>query len=105
MGYSVYWANERWQGYGVTAPCDFIGCNEEIHRGLGWQIIEDEDNEVPNFFGCNKHDYQPLKKFEINLEKESKEWLNHVLTDDSWKEWRLENPELEKKYQLLKEGN
>lgn len=117
MGYSVYWANKRWQGYGVLAFCDFKDCTKEINRGMGFQnendIQEvDEDGEIvksspPNTFCCNDHSYSdPDEDCEINLNKEHPKWFKHVLTDNSWEQWRKENPETAGKYrnQLKKAG-
>ena len=100
MGYGVYWMNKRWQGYSVPAPCDFIGCDKIIDRGLGYKH-SDDDVEAPCIFTCEDHSNKQIQNFEINLKKESQEWIKHVLNDDSWKRWRDENPEIVKKYEQL----
>ena len=102
MGYGVYWANGRWQGYEIPAFCDYPGCKEEIDRGMGWQHQEDEE-EPPSVFCCLDHTLEPIELFEVE-EKEHPEWLKHILTDESWKEWRNKEPEIVKKYKaMLKE--
>jgi len=99
MGYQVYWANGRWQGYGVPAYCDHKGCKEEIDRGMGFAQYK-YDNQPPAFF-CEKHmpDFEKfIDDYEIDLGKEHPEWLSHVLNDESWKQWREENPDIVKEY-------
>ena len=100
MGYQVYWANGRWQGYGVPAYCDYPGCKEEIDRGIGYKH-QDDDESPPLVFCCTKHKYQDLPDYFEPEEKENPEWINHLLTDDSWEEWRIENPEIVEKYKSL----
>lgn len=98
MSYSVYWMNERFQGYGVPAYCDCNGCKTKIDRGLGYQHEEDKDNMYPSIFVCNKHQNKKLSKIKVDYTREHTEWLTHVLNDESWAEWRKDNPELVKKY-------
>lgn len=100
MGYQVYWANGRWQGYGVPAYCDHKGCKEEIDRGLGYRH-EKDDKFCPDKFVCKKHSSCNLKNVEIDLGKEHPEWLRHVLTDESWKQWRKENPKIAENYKRV----
>ena len=90
MGYSVYWMYGRWQGYGVTAYCDYPGCNEIIDRGMGY--THEEAKEDNNVFCCNNHQHEPLESFEIDYDRECKEWLEWILSHESWDIWRLENP-------------
>ena len=104
MGYSVYWANGRWQGYGVIAICDHKKCLTGIDRGLSFQHISDKDNSPPSVFCCEKHEYANPGQFELNLDKESPDWLKHVLEDESWEGWRTENPEMVEKYKQLHSG-
>jgi|LGOV01.1.fsa_nt_gb hypothetical protein len=92
MGYAVYEANDRWQGYGVPAFCDYPGCKKKIDRGMGYQHEEDKKNSPPNVFCCSDHQYEKLDSFEVES-KESPEWVTHLLDDPSWSEWRAENPD------------
>lgn len=101
MGYQVYWVNNRWQGYGVPAYCDYPGCKEEIDRGMGYSHLEDSEGMTPNIFSCKKHESESPDSFEIDLKKEHPEWLNHILNDKSWNQWRTENPDIVTKYKEL----
>jgi hypothetical protein len=103
MGYSVYWANGRWQGYGVPAYCDYPGCKEKIDRGMGWQHKEEKEFSDPYTFCCSKHCHEPLESFYVDTEIEHPEWLKHILTDDSWKQWRDEKPEIVERYRKILE--
>ncbi len=101
MGYGVYWTNGRWQGYGIPAYCDYPGCKEEIDRGMGY--AHDKEEMPSSVFCCKKHQEEKLNSFEVE-EKEHPEWLNHILTDESWEKWRNEAPEMIEKYKkMLKE--
>jgi hypothetical protein len=101
MGYSVYWANGRWQGYGIPAYCDYPGCSEEIDRGMRFQHEEDLENGTPSVFVCNKHQETLIEEIEVDYDREHPEWLKHILTDESWELWREENPEIVSKYKKL----
>lgn len=99
MGYSVYWNNGRWQGYGVPAYCDYPGCKEKIDRGMGY--THNDDKEDNNIFCCQKHQDISIDSFEVDTDREHPEWLNHILTDHSWKQWREDEPEIVEKYKLM----
>lgn len=112
MGYSVYEEPDknRWAGYGVPAECDMPGCSAKIFRGLDYKCdtifryedvvdngevidqIEYEDVGCGLFF-CHDHLYQTEKHEGILPKLDSKEWVQFMLTDESWAEWRTENPE------------
>lgn len=102
MRYGVYQANGRVQGYEIPAYCDYPGCREKIDRGMGY--AHDEDKEMPpSVFCCEKHKYKDINSFQVE-EKETVEWLNHILTDESWEQWRKDEPEIVEKYKkMLKE--
>jgi hypothetical protein len=102
MGYQVYWANGRWQGYGVTAYCDHNGCKKEIDRGMGYRYDGGNGTFSLDVFVCQKHQYCDLETIGIDLNKEHPDWINHVLKDDAWKQWRDENPEIVEKYKRLR---
>ncbi len=99
MGYSVYWSNGRFQGYGVPAYCDYPGCTAKINRGLAYAV--DEDESTPRFFSCEHHKNEMLFDFEINDKKENLDWIKHILTDESWSQWRKENAYIVRKYTEL----
>lgn len=101
MGYAVYWANGRWQGYGIPAYCDHKGCYEEIDRGIGYQYEGEEETFAPSLFVCNRHQGSSLENLGIDLNKEHPQWLKHILEDDSWKPWRDENPDVVSRYHKI----
>ena len=114
MGYQVYEVGgDRWGGYGVPAICEHPDCNEEIDRGMAhacggepfseyggcdryfcgkhlvWHCFntgnkERECKEVCE--RCNKY------KEPFPYKPETQKWIDHLLTDESWAEWRKENP-------------
>lgn len=96
MGWSIGWDSDhgRWRGYGVPAYCDAKGCMVEIDRGLGWvcdahlgdEDFNDEDHPV---FVCGKHTCADVDWSDV---PEHPTWLEHVLSDDSWAQWRTDNP-------------
>jgi hypothetical protein len=111
MGWSIGF-DSNWNrdiGYGVPATCDHPGCNKEIDRGLsyvcGGEPFGGEhgcglyfciDHLV--FAGearrsvllCNRCRYG--KKPYIP-KPDTQDWINWKLTDESWQQWRDENPE------------
>lgn len=119
MGWSIGY-DDNWQrdiGYGVPAYCDEPGCGAEIDRGLSYVCCSEEpyggDNGCGLYF-CGKH--QKTKyPLDVDGEEDDSEdpicghgdgyvatadhpdWISHKLTDESWAEWRAENPtEVEK---------
>lgn len=82
--------HQRDIGYGVPAFCDHPGCGEEINRGLGYRC-EDENCGCSKFYclthryARHTHDAPPSRVHPL--------WRNHLLTDNSWRLWRLANPE------------
>lgn len=112
MGYSVYEDRAardhgvlRWAGYMVPAECDFPTCDEEIDRGLAYRCEEyvryewDEDTEEEFEFEeegcglsfCGAHQYHPDHGDGVIPKPDTKEWVEHILTDESWEQWRAEN--------------
>lgn len=94
MGYSIGW-DSRWKryiGYGVPAYCDQPGCDEEIDRGMGWQC-EIEECGCRKFY-CRNHLYDTDHHTHVAPPARWHPlWRDHVLTDESWKEWRDKHPE------------
>ncbi|MFZ4843938.1 hypothetical protein [Mycetocola saprophilus] len=115
--------NNRWAGYGVPAVCDWPECDTAIDRGMafkcedhgtfklflnGEEIDYDRYEDEPDaeeewveaegceFFLCHAH-LDDRDKFDHGTLKvgkpDSVEWLKHMLTDESWADWRTENPE------------
>jgi len=114
MGWSIGF-DSKWQrdiGYGVPAQCDHPDCATEIHRGLhfvcGGQPYGGEHG--CGLFFCDDH---MLYTIPVNLEADlhqvcsrcfddeepfppkpdSFAWLRHKLLDESWQQWRDQNPE------------
>lgn len=111
MGWSVGWDSKhrRWRGYGVPAYCEVPGCDETIDRGLAY-LCGDGEKGCGQFF-CPAHlwfnarhgDPQMCERCcdeepPFPLKPEHPEWLQHILTDDSWDQWRQENPETVERY-------
>lgn len=109
MGYAVYEDRtardrgvERWAGYGVPATCDTSGCEVEINRGMGYQCWGEEAEAgrlgehtsdgcmgCGNFF-CEGHRFGDHRA--VAPKPDTAEWERHMLTDESWEQWREENP-------------
>lgn len=103
MGYQVYWNsdNQRWQGYGVPAECDYIECYEPIDRGMGWQC-ESSKCRCEMFY-CVNHHHMKHDDFAIEPKGETEEWIRHILKDPSWKEFRKDKPEIVQHYMEMLE--
>ena len=105
VGYDSEWKRDI--GYGVPSICDHPDCNEEIDRGLGYVcgngVYGGEDG--CGLFFCSKHqvgDHQNCERCAEDKEPfkptpDTQEWINWKLTDESWQQWRDENPEEVKK--------
>lgn len=113
MGYAVYedgnardYGVERWAGYGVPGICDLPGCENELPfgRGLGnkcerrYDYDDETDDEVISdgcgMYFCGEHLEMSCDHDGIKPKPDTAEWIAHVLTDESWSDWRTENPEL-----------
>lgn len=98
--------DERWRrdiGYGVPAFCDFPRCNEKIDRGLSYVCCDEQPHGGDRGCGlyfCGAHqrydgrcsrcaNYHPP----FRPKPDHPDWIAHKLTDESWAEWRAENPE------------
>lgn len=109
MGYGVYqdhdardWGVLRWAGYMVPAECDWPDCHEKIDRGLGYKCEEhtEFDDEVEDvmategcgLYFCSEHRYQEREHEEIIPKPDVLAWRRWQLYDESWGEWRDENP-------------
>jgi hypothetical protein len=107
MGYAVYQIEGRWCGYGVPATCDFPRCGAAIDRGMDYCCGgEPQAEKGCGLYFCSNHlwisatddDPQMCERccdeeppFEPT--PDTAEWAEHVTTDDSWAQWREENPE------------
>lgn len=105
LGYDNNW--DRDIGYGVPAFCDHPECNEKIDRGLahvcGGEPYGGEDG--CGLYFCGSHLYfaqrgpQRCEKCvgghqtTFLAKPDHPEWIEWKLTDESWAQWRAENPE------------
>lgn len=124
MGYQVYRdveGNDRWAGYGVPAECDWADCAKRIDRGLGckcedhggYELILDGESidylridDEPaaeeewvetagcGLYFCESHRVLTDRHDGVAPKPDSAEWNAHILSDDSWQQWRDENPDV-----------
>lgn len=102
IGYDSNWKRDI--GYGVPAICDHPECDAEIDRGLsyvcGGQPYGGEYG--CGLYFCDEHlligdnatichrcveDGEPFTP-----KPDALKWIQHKLTDESWRQWREENP-------------
>lgn len=110
LGYDDNWKRDI--GYGVPALCDHPDCNEEIHRGLAYVCA---GQEPYGGHGCGLFFCETHRSYSINSGTEEDvaigcercaygedpfdakpdlpKWINWKLTDESWQQWRDENPD------------
>lgn len=102
MGYGVYedraardYGVVRWAGYMVPGICDLPGCSTEIDRGMGYRCSEQqlEGKKSCELHFCTKHLYDHKAHKDSVPKPDLPEWLRWMLTDESWAEWRTEEPE------------
>lgn len=94
IGYDEKWKRDI--GYGVPSLCDFPGCSEEIDRGLSYVCCDEQPyggDDGCGLYFCNAHRGHGMCKHDgLSPSKDTREWVNFKLTDDSWQRWREENP-------------
>lgn len=112
MGYGCYELNGRDQGYNVPAVCDHPECDVEIDRGMGYSCGGDPQSNCGLFF-CDSHrghfrdipddeltstDYDICERCAdedasaFTPSPDTREWIDHKLTDPSWEGFRTKNP-------------
>lgn len=99
LGYDENW--KRHIGYGVPAECDHPACKERIDRGLAYVCKGEEPygGEGCGLYFCGAHlsidgcDRCRAGKEPFEAKPDVPEWIKHVLTDESWAEWRRLNPD------------
>lgn len=131
MGYQVYQVGKRWGGYGVPTYCEHPECSEEIDRGvsfacggkpfsehgcdryfcgkhLNYVYFKEDGSRCRHRNDCDCESVELCERCEKNkspfkYKKEHPEWVEHLIKDDSWAEWRSKNPEelAELKEQLI----
>ena len=114
MGWSIGY-DEDWDrdiGYGVPAYCDHPKCSAEIDRGLsyrcgGYDTWKTGDRGCCLYF-CGEHltSYNLCPRCAAHRrtpyarpKPEHPRWMRHVLTHESWAEWRGENPKRVAEYE------
>lgn len=107
--------DDRWKrdiGHGVPSICDHPGCGKEIDRGLAYVCgSEPQGGERGcGLYFCEEHltyvDRERLRgagqlcdRCYPRIRKpfvptpDIQEWIDHKLTDESWADWRAENPD------------
>lgn len=120
MSWSIGSDGDRDIGYGVPAECDHPACIEKIDRGLSYVCGTDPrgGEHGCGLYFCGEHlnykDVENKRTIQVSGEEETTvqlcdrcfenkpsfepkadvaEWVNHKLTDESWRGWRDENPE------------
>jgi hypothetical protein len=104
VGFDSNWGRDI--GYGVPAQCDFPECIVSIDRGLGCVC-----GDAPyggehgcGLFFCGKHLSPDWGGHMVCIKclhseppftpkPDSAYWMIHKLLDDSWQQWRDENPD------------
>jgi hypothetical protein len=108
IGYDPKWKRDI--GYGVPCLCDQPGCSKEIDRGLSYVCGGEPyggDHGCGLYF-CHEHlpsdpddDDRPVQLCDRCVanadphdpKPDVAEWINHKLADESWAQWRAENPD------------
>ncbi|OHU12795.1 hypothetical protein [Mycobacteroides chelonae] len=121
MGWSISYS-EKWQreiGYGVPAYCDQPGCRVKIHRDVEQACggIPDPGKHGCGLYFCSRHlhssytpdgmddlldddgELYPLRcsrcingRDPFPPSDEHPEWMRWKLKDESWSQWRTDNP-------------
>ena len=105
MGWSIGF-DRTWNrdiGYGVPATCDYPACGDAIDRGLAY-VCGGEPRGGEHGCGlyfCGQHQVgrgQLCERCEegkppFEATPDTREWIQWKLTDESWAQWRDENPE------------
>ena len=112
VGFDSTWKRDI--GYGVPATCDYPACGASIDRGLeyvcgsepyggehgcGLFFCGDHRTRVVEYAGWDdkRHAYVCKRcaagKSPFEPTPDTAEWLNWKLSDESWAQWRTENPD------------
>jgi hypothetical protein len=104
VGFDSHW--QRDIGYGVPAICDQPGCSAAIDRGLSYVCGREPygGEHGCGLFFCGEHLWVSPARIQVCdrcIEEEppyeptpdTREWIEWKLTDESWGQWRDENPE------------
>jgi len=131
MGYQVYMVGKRYGGYGVPSYCEHPKCDEEIDRGVSYACGGEPFSELGcDRYFCGKHrDYESWDgekgawcqhthdcdcegvevcyrcandKDPFDYKPEHPDWIEHLLNDESWADWRKNNKDEVKELQNAK---
>jgi hypothetical protein len=102
VGYDTRWGRDI--GYGVPAICDRPACGAKIDRGLAYVCGGEPygGEHGCGLYFCGEHaaagpgqlcDRCTAGQPPYEPTPDTAEWLNWKLTDESWAQWREENPE------------
>ena len=103
IGFDSNWNRDI--GYGVPAFCDHPKCKAEIDRGLSYVCGGDAyggDHGCGLFF-CSEHLSYGRHRVQLCsrcyyrkppfiAKPDHPRWIEHKATDDSWAQWRSEQP-------------
>jgi hypothetical protein len=102
MGWAIGESQGRDVGYGVPAYCDHPGCRAEIDRGLGY-ICGGEPGGGERgcgLFFCGQHlggmhcrcTRCTQGEAPFTPTPDHPNWIRWKLTNESWRQWRDQNP-------------
>jgi hypothetical protein len=104
LGYDESWSRDV--GYGVPSICDQPECGAKIDRGLSYACGgEPFGGEFGcGLFFCLDHIYDCAGKTNVcarcaagqppyDPKPDTREWIEWKLTDESWAQWRMQNPD------------
>jgi hypothetical protein len=109
MGWAIGY-DENWNrdiGYGVPATCDHPGCSTKIDRGLSYVCGGEPygGEHGCGLFICAEHSHAnrvcsqlcqhcaDRRRKKLQPSPDHPEWIAWKLNDESWQQWRDENPE------------
>ena len=112
IGFDRQWNRDI--GYGVPAECDHPDCHEKIDRGLAYVCGGEPYGGARGcgLYFCREHlgadslcerCVDGLGWFE--KKPDTKEWIHHKLTDETWAKWRLEHADEVARMEKLVERN
>ena len=105
IGYDTNWKRDI--GYGVPAECDHPDCNNEINRGLSYVCggTAFGGEKGCGLYFCSDHLYIGKADDDPQMcerccdeepgfepKPDIQQWRDWKRTDESWAEWRKENP-------------
>lgn len=93
IGYDDTWGRDI--GYGVPSVCDQPGCMAVIDRGLAHVCTNEEPHGGEKGCGlyfCFAHRGERCRHKGFKPTPDTPVWMAWKLEDDSWMQWRVENP-------------